>query len=358
MSMAIVAPEQRDLQELSKVLTSWLSAKMPRARDLRIGHLEYPRGAGQSHETILFNAQWHEGEATCSQGYVLRIKPSRFAIYPDDLFVEQFHLMRVLHEAGTVPVAQPFWLEEDPGVLGCAFFVMEKVSGRVPVSVPPYAQSGWVADASPAQRRTMWEDGVRHLAAIQSTPRGNLGFLGSPSHPNGGLDQEFDKYSRMVQWVQEDRACPVLDRSLARLKETWPQNRPEGVVWGDARLGNMMFGLDFRVVAVMDWEQPSLGGALNDLAWWIVNSELMHGSRDDRPHLEGMGTRAETVAKWEQLTGHSADDLEWYEDFTHLKFSCLSVRMADLRGVARPQEKEMAKRLKVDGSDSRQATPT
>lgn len=51
MSDAIVAPEQRDLAELERLLTAWLRTRMPAASELRIGQLEYPRGAGQSHET-------------------------------------------------------------------------------------------------------------------------------------------------------------------------------------------------------------------------------------------------------------------------------------------------------------------
>ena len=347
MTDVVVAPNQRDLVDLATLLAGWLRDCMPDAKDVRVVDLDYPRGAGQSHETILMDAEWTEAGEKRRQGLVLRIKPSSFTIYPDDLFHEQFQIMHVLHDAGTVPVARPLWFEADPALLGNPFFVMEKVVGRVPVSVPPYAQTGWVAEATPQQRRVMWEEGVRHLAAIQSAPIDQLGFLQGPPHARSGLEQEFDKYSRMVAWVQQDVPCPVLDRALSRLRETWPANRPAGVVWGDARLGNMMFGPDFHVVAVMDWEQASLGGALNDLAWWVVNSELMHGANDTRGHLEGMGTRAETIALWESLTGISTQDLEWYEDFTRLKFSSLGVRMGFLRGQPTPDEAMLAKRLNV-----------
>jgi aminoglycoside phosphotransferase (APT) family kinase protein len=347
MSDVIVAPDRRDLDELSLVLGRWLQDRMPHARNIAVGHLTYPRGAGQSHETILFDASWTEGSRPCGQGMVVRIKPSRFTIYPDDLFMQQYQIMRVLHETGTVPVARPLWFEEDTTILGAPFFVMEKVTGRVPVSVPPYCETGWVTDASPAQRRVMWEEGVRKLAATQSLPLGALGFLEGPAHARNGLAQEFDKYSRIAAWVQEERACPVLDAALARLHSLWPKNQPAGLVWGDARIGNMMFDDDFKVIAVMDWEQPSLGGALNDLAWWTVNAELMHGANERRQHLSGMGTREETIALWEEITGKSAADIEWYEDFTRLKFSCLSIRMASLRGAPPPDEGQLAKRLGV-----------
>ena len=349
MSEIIVAPEMRDLDDLATTLSAWLEAKLAPSGGVNVSNFSYPKGAGQSHETILFDAAWNAGGAVHSQGMVVRIKPGRFTVFPDNLFAQQYRLMKIASDGKHVRVARPLWLEEDPAVLGREFFVMEKVSGRVPVSVPPYAGSGWVAQATPAQRRRMWESGVRQLAAVQSIPLDQLGFLAGPAHARDGLAQELDKYTRFVDWVRGDAgaAGAVLDAGLDRLKNNLPANQPAGPVWGDARLGNMMFDDNFDVVAVMDWEQPSLGGALQDLGWWSVLSETMHGAIADRPHLEGMGTRAETLDLWSELTGISHADIEWYEDFTRLKMSCCAVRMAALRDQPAPDAAGLAKRLKV-----------
>jgi aminoglycoside phosphotransferase (APT) family kinase protein len=109
----------------------------------------------------------------------------------------------------------------------------------------------------------------------------------------------------------------------------------------------MMFDDDFEVVAVMDWEQPSLGGALHDLAWWLELSNIMHSTGSGRPHLEGMGTREETIALWQELTGISTANIEWYEAFTRVKTSCLGIRMAMLRGTPLPSETALARRLQL-----------
>ena len=78
----------------------------------------------------------------------------------------------------------------------------------------------------------------------------------------------------------------------------------------------MMFDDDYKVVAVMDWEQPSLGGALHDLAWFCVISDTMHGPNSTvGAPLSGMGSHDETVALWEQVSGKSAAGLGWYEEF-------------------------------------------
>jgi aminoglycoside phosphotransferase (APT) family kinase protein len=345
MSEVIVAPEQRDLDDLARALAEWMSRQLPDASGMKIDNLTYPRGAGQSHETILFDASWTEGGEQRSRGCVVRIRPGRFTVFPDTLFEEQYRVMKVLHDGGYVRVAEPLWFEPDTTVLGSPFFVMEKKVGRVPVSIPPYAEVGWVTEASPEQRRHMWDGGVRQLAAVQSVPLSEVDFLAGPEHARDGLAQEWDKYTRFVAWVQEDRPWPMLEESLAGLRDRWPDNQPAGMVWGDARLGNMMFDDHYDVVAVMDWEQPSLGGALNDLAWFLVLSETMHGAMGDRPHLEGMGTREETIALWEELTGKSSRDIEWYEDFTRLKLACCGVRMSALRGAPPPDQGELAKRL-------------
>jgi aminoglycoside phosphotransferase (APT) family kinase protein len=345
MSDVIVAPQVRDLHTLERQLADWARPKLAGASDIRVTNASYPRGAGQSHETVLFDLHWREDGADRTRGCVVRIKPQRFTVFNDDLFEQQYRVMQAAR--GHLKVAEVLWVENDPQLFGAPFFIMEKVVGRVPVSIPPYRDSGWVAEATPAQRRTMWESGVRQLAAVQHVPLDTVQFLAGPAHARDGVEQEIDKYSRYIDWVEEVRPWPVLRAGLQRLRELWPANRPAGLVWGDARLGNIMFDEQFDAVAVMDWEQPSLGGALHDLAWWVVIAESMHGATTDKPHLAGMGTREDTIALWGELTGISTQDIEWYEDFARLKMSCIGVRMAHLRGTPPASETWLAQRLKV-----------
>ncbi len=348
MSDQIVAPNIRNLGELAGTLALWLTGQMPHASAIRIDNLDYPRGAGMSHETILFDAHWQEQGSERSQGMVVRIKPQSFTVFPDNLFEEQYALMKLLHAGNHVRVAKVLWLEPDATILGNPFFVMEKMRGRVPVSYPPYAKSGWLAEATPVQRRKLWDGAVRQLAVLQLVPVSQARFLEGPAHARDGLAQEWDKYVRFVAWVQEAGPMPVLQAALDRLKSLWPANQPEGIVWGDARIGNMMFDDQFEVVGVMDWEQPSLGGALQDLAWFLTLSKLMHGpSAQQGTWLEGMGSREETIALWEQVCGKSAADIEWYEDFTQLKMACTGVRIGQMRGTVMQDEATLRQRLKV-----------
>ncbi len=323
----IVAPEVRDLGDLSISLVEWLGAHMPQATNIRVVNLRYPLGAGMSHETILFDALWSESAGEQRQGLVVRIKPTRHLVYQDDMFDQQYRLMQVMQESGLVRVAKPLWLEPAPTLLGAPFFIMEQVSGRVAVSYPPYSREGWLVDTAPADRRSLWIDSVTQLALIQKVPMASVGFLNLPGDFAENFDQEVDRWRRYLDWVDPETKLTFLRDGFARLLSARPENRPEGIVWGDARLGNMMIGDDFKVAAVMDWEQPSLGGALHDLGWWLL-SDYNQTEAQGVKTLEGMGTREETISLWSEVSGKSAADIDWYETFVVFKQECLGLRMA------------------------------
>ena len=330
----IIAPAQRDLRVLDAQLVEWLEARMPGVQDLALSNFGYPKGAGQSHETILFDASWKQDGQAHEQGFVVRIKPTGFKVYVDDMFVEQVELMRVMRDSGRVPVAKIFWYESDPALLGAPFFVMEKISGRVAVTVPSYLSEGWVAEATLEQRAKLWDNGVRTLAAIPSIPLEQIAFLDRPTEGDGFM-QEWNRWRRYLGVVEERGALPLHRDLLNRLAATMPAHRPQGLVWGDARLGNLMIGEDMEVLAVMDWEQPSLGGALHDLGWWLFNDRV-RTSDNNGQGLSGFGTRAQTLQLWSEVSGIATDDIDWYEAFAGLKMCCLYFHMSDMRGQPRP----------------------
>jgi len=328
-SPPIIAPAQRSLEELAATLSAWLPTRMLGAQDVRISDVQYPRGAGMSHETILFQAQWREDGMERERGLVVRIKPgANKQVYVDDMFVEQFKLMQAARASGKVKVAETLWLEEDPGLLGAPFFVMERMNGRVPVSYPPYTTEGWFFDATPAQRRKAWEGGLRQLASIQLIPRDTVQFLDFGEGRLSGFEQELDRYRRLMGRILKPGPLPFHERAFEEIVRTAPKNWPEGIVWGDARIGNIMFDEAFEVVGVMDWEQPSLGGALHDLAWWLYNEDVMtSGKGVGRP--DGMGSPEEARAIWSEVTGIPVSDMDWYLTFAAFKGETLRIHMID-----------------------------
>jgi aminoglycoside phosphotransferase (APT) family kinase protein len=259
----------------------------------------------------------------------------------------QFDLLKTLGEANLVTVPGVLWFEEDAGLLGQPFFVMERMFGRVPVSMPVYNASGWLHDARPAERRRLWESAVGELARIHRVPTSTVSFLGEPDIALGDLGQLWTDDLATLDWSAGAAPHPVLDDVRHWLETHMPVDTQPGLAWGDARIGNMMFGEDFTVVAVMDWEQASLGGGLTDLGWWLFFDEF-HSTTSGLTRLDGLGSRSETIAIWEEQSGLRARDLLWYEVLAGFRLSMFPLQMRNrpmgrAQGVS-PEDNEFLRR--------------
>ena len=146
----VSAPE-RDPAEVARVLLSWFD-RVRGFADVEVANVSIPGGTGFSNETILFDATWSDGGVAVKHELVARVAPSSYQVFPDDTFELQFHVMRAL-DATDVPVAAVHWFEPDEAWFGKPFWIMARVHGDIPTDNPPYACAGWLADATPANRR-------------------------------------------------------------------------------------------------------------------------------------------------------------------------------------------------------------
>ena len=287
MEHAPVFSKGRDLDAATSALHPWLTARLGASR-VEIEPPGYPRGAGASNETLLIRAR-ADGRV---EDYALRISPGpEHQMYYEPRFRLQYDILRALFGRSDVRVPEPLWFESDPTVLGRPFYVMRRMRGRVPVSMPVYNSSGWLFDATPAQRRTLWENSMRQLAAIHRVPVTQVAFVDRPEHGPAGNEQQLSYWHAYADWAFGDKTPDVALALLEWLQAHRPSSSVPGLSWGDARIGNIMYDNDFQVVGVMDWEQVSLAGPVADLAWWLLFDESLSAGQGV-PRLDGLGTRA------------------------------------------------------------------
>jgi aminoglycoside phosphotransferase (APT) family kinase protein len=316
----------RDFEQTREVLEQWLRHRLGLER-VTVRDLVLPDRAGISNETILFAAELENDTTTNTEELALRISPApEFQVCRDPMFGEQARLLQVLHEQG-LPVPNVRWFEDDPQWFGRPFFVMDRAHGRVPISEPIYNAEGWLHDATPAQQRTAWESAVDELVRINQVSPDLVRFL-----PGGtsGFPQVVDELRAEYAWACAGVAHPIVDRLWEWLDANAPTDPPAGLSWGDARLGNVMFDDEFRVVVVMDWELASRGTPIMDLGWWLF-FDTVHS--EAHPRLPGLGDRRETIERWEQGTGISADGVEWYEVLAAVRLATLVIRAMNLMGI-------------------------
>lgn len=314
----------RDLPRTVRILEGWLRPRLPAARDLAVADIAYPQGAGMSNETILLRLGWREDGRDVQEGLVVRVEPNIHALFMDADLRRQFDFLKALHATGQVKVAEPLWFEEDAAVIGAPFYVMRRLEGRVPVSFPPYNREGFVFEASEPEREVLWRSAVEELCRIAVAPTETLGMLAMPDRGATGFDQHYSWGLDYMRW-SDGEGSPFIDEARVWLEKHKPAAPLSGLSWGDARIGNMMFGPDFRLAGVMDWEQASLGGPLHDLGWWLLFDEI-HSRHGGLKRLEGLGTRQETLDLWRELTGLSPQGVEWYEVFAGYKLAGIGAR--------------------------------
>jgi aminoglycoside phosphotransferase (APT) family kinase protein len=337
---APVFSKGRDLDATAAALAPWLAERLDGHPDeqpdgrVEVGEFSYPQGAGASNETILFEARRSADGRERVDELVLRVAPRpEYQMFLEPEFRMQYDLLATLRGTGSLRVPEVLWFEDDPAILGARFFVMRRMRGRVPVSMPVYNKTGWVVDATPAQRRTLWESAVRQLAAIHLVPVDTVAFVDRPQRGATGHEQQLTYWSEFATWALGDAVPDVVAAVLDWLTANAPPQPEPGLSWGDARMGNMMFGDDFEVVGVMDWEQASLAGPMTDLGWWLFFDDI-HSVEQGLARLDGLGTRQETIDLWEELTGQRVGDLLWHEVFAGCKAGLLALRSRDLLTLA------------------------
>lgn len=333
-------PQPLSATELRDRLSHWLQEKLPGAEQLEISEFTSPE-AGASNETLLFSATWVQDGERVERGLVARLKPLEQGLFPSYNLALQYRAMDALAGSG-VPVPAMVALEEDEAVLGRPFYVMERVEGRYLADNPPYHMDGWLTECTPQERASIWRNAICEVARISRVDWEDRGFgeLCSYAPHATPLAAQLAEYESFLQWTEEqNRPYPKLRACLAWLQQHQPQDQPVALCWGDAKASNLMLqGTD--ISATLDWELVHLGNPVHDLAWWFV----LDGSFTEglaMPPLEGIPEREELIALWQEESGRSAADLDYYEFFSVYQFGVIMARVGTLmtaRGYFQPED--------------------
>ena len=321
-------PWKRDLDAARKALQDWLGTRLPDASDVEVSELIEPQNSGFSNETLLFDASWREEGERRSESLVVRIQPTGYQVFPEYDLGLQFRTMSLLAPTD-VPVPRMFWLEEEgTDLLGAPFYVMGRIEGRVPEDSPPYHAAGWMTELSPEERREIWLGGFDCMARIHRLDYRATGFefLEDPEQPGTPLDRQIAYYEKYLEWAARGRPHPTAEAALEWIRKNRPSGEPTGIVWGDARIGNIIFA-GTKPAAVLDWEMVTLGSPEADVAWSIF-LDRHHSEGIGTPRLEGFPSYAETIAFYQERSGHRVRHLHFYEIFAGFRFSVIMMRLA------------------------------
>ncbi|WP_406231403.1 phosphotransferase family protein [Nocardia sp. NBC_01009] len=322
----------RDLDALAEDLSRWLDSKVSADHPPKISALSRPQGAGMSSPTVLFDAEWSVDGRHEAGSFVARMTPEAesFPVFENYDLETQYKIMAGVAEASDVPVPELCWLETDEKVLGTKFFVMKRIDGRVPADNPPYVFIGWLFDASPEERAQLTAGTVEVIAKIHAIPDPATRFP-MLDGPGQALRRHVEWHRKWYRWALADDGypIPIIERTFDWLDAHWPADPgPDVLAWGDSRPGNILYN-GFEPVGVLDWEMAGLGPRELDIAWLIFIHRFFQdiATRFDQPGLADFLRRDDIVAKYEEITGYTVRDLDFYIVYAALRHAIVMARV-------------------------------
>ncbi|HEY3844376.1 MAG TPA: phosphotransferase family protein [Acidimicrobiales bacterium] len=322
------------IEDLTAALAAWLAERMG-TDHVTVSGFARP-AAGQSNETVLFDAS-ADGHV---EHLVLRRQSGGTTIFRQPDVAREALVLKGLAAAGlAVPAVR--WSESDPAVLGAPFFVMDRVEGRVPLGKPSIHTVGWLPTLTRAERARLWSSALDVLVSVHAVRwRSTHDFLleGDPKAATVGA--HLSALADWYRWSTAERVYPITDAALEYLEERRGEVDPgESVLlWGDPRVGNMLFARDNTVAAALDWETAGVGPAGRDLAHWLFFDEFQTDAVGIE-RLPGWPDRDTTVARYEARAGRRLRDLQFFDVMETLFMATTLIRQADRRvamGLARP----------------------
>ncbi len=316
----------REPDERRDDFAHWLRERTG-AKELRVSSFHIPPHGGLSNETLLCSVTGAPDHGLDPGRLVIRLEPSDPRIFPSYDLVRESRILRILGTHTDIPVPVVRWLESDDAILGQPFCVMDHVEGSVPADSPPFLLSGWLHDANSEQQWCAQSSFFRALERIHDLDwrELGLGFCSRDEFGPPGLDQEFAYWRHYLDWSSQTGPQPILEDALAWCTTRRPKEEsPPCFLWGDARLGNVIFGADFRPAAFLDWEMAQIGPAELDLGWALFLHDTALMWLEDLP---GFRERADLLAVYSEAHGRAPEDLAFYEAWAGFRAAAIRSRI-------------------------------
>jgi aminoglycoside phosphotransferase (APT) family kinase protein len=321
-------PHKLTPEQISAALERWLPTRLDGAA-VAVSDLIAPKGTGFSNQTMLFSARW----SGVAHELVLQAAPVGQGLFARYDFAGMARAQQRVAQTSTVPVANVRWHEADTAVLGVPFYVMDRVAGRAPTDKPPYHRTGWFAELPAAAQTRAWWSGIEAMAQLHALDVRRDDFLFMQDTPWGMPVDADPAQTRLRQWRQflawaDAEPLPVVSAALDELERTRPAVQPLRVHWGDAKLSNCMVD-HTGVRALLDWELCGLSAPEEDLTHWLMLDWSLWAV-NDVPRLASLPSPAQTVARYEELSGRQTHATLWWWRFGLVRLAIIYHRIMGL----------------------------
>lgn len=205
---------------------------------------------------------------------------------------------------------------QDHSVLGCDFYVMQRIEGVIPRAQLPAELKFDQAQTHQLCLNVLDKLIELHQVPYQDTPLAQLG------KGEGYCQRQVDGWDQRYA-AAKTLNVPSFNYVRSWLKRNVPSDSTICMIHNDWRFDNVILNPQqpTQVIGVLDWEMATLGDPLMDLgsalAYWVQDDDpqIFKATRRQPTHLPGMLTRQQVVEYYLEQTGLKPQNWTFYEVF-------------------------------------------
>ncbi len=212
---------------------------------------------------------------------------------------------------------KPLAYTEDKRIMGCPFYVMERIPGIIFRKNLP---KGMILPAS--QARMLCENMVDLHFRLHTLDYQAIG-LSDFGKPEGYVKRQVEGWSRRYRDARTPDV-PDFEFVMAWLDENQPpDSKNPGIIHNDYKFDNLVLNPEnpVEITGILDWEMSTVGDPLMDLgcsmAYWINKDDPEEAQmmRMMPTTVEGMMPRKELVDLYVKKSGRKIDNFDFYYCF-------------------------------------------
>lgn len=294
-----------------KAVEKWLANAI--ANDPKLG--EKPLGTAEVTQYAGGASNWTYRLKYQNRDLILRRPPKGTKAKSAHDMVREYNVQQTLYQQG-LPVPKMIALCEDQSVIGCDFYIMERIEGIILRSNIPKELNFSHSEVA-ALCRNLIDTLVRvHQVEYKNTPLAKLGRgKGYCARQVNGWDKRY----------AQAKTINVPSFKLVRswLKKNTPADIKTCLIHNDWRFDNVILDPQdkTKIIGILDWEMATLGDPLMDLggalAYWVQADDnfIVRQMRRQPTHVPGMYSREQVVKYYLQQMQLDIDNWTFYDVF-------------------------------------------
>jgi aminoglycoside phosphotransferase (APT) family kinase protein len=226
----------------------------------------------------------------------------------------EYHVLTMIRSAGYTRIPTPVLLCRDLEVMGCPFYIMERVLGVV-LRAHTAPELGLPAQQLRATSEAL-VDNLADLHAIDINPTG----LSQIGKPEGYVRRQVEGWHKRYLAAQTDN-LPIMEQLYHWLSNTMPAENAHTLIHNDYKYDNVVLNpTDLAdILAVLDWEMCTVGDPLMDvgtaLSYWSEAGDGPFEKSFNLTWLPGNLTRREFADRYAEKSGRDVSNILYYYVF-------------------------------------------